>query len=116
MPELTGPPIEVPYEVLAGLDAVRRVSVFNMFDVANVSGLAVALGYDATADWMLGNTDLYTAGIMRGFRTEESGPVTVYWGEVEEEEEAIDWDEVGLIEEEPGANLPSKEQPDAIEE
>lgn len=59
--------IEVPDEVLAGLEAVRLSGKTNMLDAPRVIELAHEMGHDATALWVHENRGLYAHGIFQGF-------------------------------------------------
>lgn len=60
--------VEVPQEVLEGLNAVREVGTFNMFDVEGVIAQAAALDYQEAAEWIEDNRNTYLRGIFQGFR------------------------------------------------
>ena len=59
--------IEVPAEVLTGLEAVRLSGKTNMLDAPRVIELAFEMGHDATALWVYENRSLYAHGIFHGF-------------------------------------------------
>lgn len=61
--------IEVPDEVLAGLEAIRLSGKTNMLDAPRVIELAFEMGHDATALWVYENRSLYAHGVFQGFAT-----------------------------------------------
>lgn len=70
--------IELPAEVLAGLEAVRLSGKTNMLDAPRVIELAFEMGHDATALWVHDNRSQYAHGIFEGFAavasTNDCGP------------------------------------------
>ena len=64
--------IEVPAEVLTGLEAVRLSGKTNMLDAPRVIELAFEMGHDATALWVYENRSLYAHGIFQGFAAVDS--------------------------------------------
>ena len=63
--------IEVPDEVLAGLETVRLSGKTNMLDAPRVIELAFEMGHDATALWVHENGKQYAEGVFRGFEATE---------------------------------------------
>ena len=63
--------IELPAEVLAGLEAVRLSGKTNMLDVPMVVELAYEMEHYATALWVHENRKQYAEGIFRGFEATE---------------------------------------------
>lgn len=59
--------IQVPAEVLVGLEAVRLSGKTNMLDAPRVIELAFEMGHDATALWVYENRSIYAHGIFHGF-------------------------------------------------
>lgn len=59
--------IEIPPEVLTGLEAVRLSGKTNMLDAPKVIELAFEMWHDATAFWMHENSGQYAHGIFQGF-------------------------------------------------
>jgi hypothetical protein len=66
-------PVLVPTTIFAGLDAVRRSGVTNMFDRPRVIALAETWGYAETADWLREHHQEYARGIFHSFRVREEG-------------------------------------------
>lgn len=60
-------PIEVPEQILQGIDAVKALATINMFDAQIVRAQAAALEYLETALWIEANPETYYDGMMRGF-------------------------------------------------
>ena len=65
--------VQIPKDVLDGLEAVRVSGKTNMFDVNRVIKLALEMGYIDTAFWVYENRRLYATGIIRGFESDERG-------------------------------------------
>ena len=65
--------VEVPAEVLAGLEEVRRSGETNMLDHAAVMYLANQNGAHETVLWLHDNKDLYARGVFEGFEPEDEG-------------------------------------------
>ena len=63
--------IEVPPEVLTGLEAVRLSGKTNMLDAPRVIELAFGMEHFATALWVQENRKQYAEGIFRGFEAAE---------------------------------------------
>lgn len=59
--------IEVPAEVLTGLEAVRLSGKTNMLDAPKVIELAFGMGHVEAAFWVYENRSLYAQGIFQGF-------------------------------------------------
>ena len=59
--------VEVPSEVLAGLEAVRLSGKTNMLDAPRVIELAFEMGHEEAAFWVYENRGTYAQGIFRGF-------------------------------------------------
>ena len=59
--------IEVPAEVLTGLEAVRLSGKTNMLDAPRVIELAFEMGHVEAAFWVHDNRSLYAHGIFQGF-------------------------------------------------
>jgi hypothetical protein len=70
MPKRFQNPIEVPLEVLEGLEAVRASGVANMRDCAAIQAAAARLGYPETVLWLEWNKRRYSEGVFRGFVAE----------------------------------------------
>lgn len=70
--------IEVPAEVLTGLEAVRLSGKTNMLDAPRVIELAFEMGHAEAAFWVHANRSLYAHGIFQGFAAvaspKECGP------------------------------------------
>lgn len=60
-------PVQVPAEVLRGIDAVLESGRTNMFDVATVCDLADEFGYEETVRWIRANEQLYCRGLFNSF-------------------------------------------------
>ncbi len=60
-------PVEVPPDVLEGLEAVRDSGETNMLDRPAVASLAYTFGYPDAAAWVEENPRLYSEGVFRGF-------------------------------------------------
>ena len=63
--------IEVPAEVLIGLEAVRLSGKTNMLDAPRVIELAFEMGHYATALWVHESRKQYAEGVFRGFTASE---------------------------------------------
>jgi len=63
--------IQVPKDVLNGLEAVRRSGLTNMLDRPVVARLAVEMGFENAAQWVEEHRKEYAEGIFRGFKAEE---------------------------------------------
>ena len=61
-------PVEVPEEVLRGLEAVSRSGLVNMFDGPRVAELAEEFGYPDAAVWIEQHRESYARGIFQGFQ------------------------------------------------
>lgn len=59
--------IEVPAEVLTGLEAVRLSGKANMLDAPRVIELAFEMGHVEAAFWVYENRPRYAEGVFRGF-------------------------------------------------
>ena len=59
--------VEVPADVLEGLEAVRLSGKTNMLDAPRVIELAHEMEHYATALWVYENRGLYAHGIFQGF-------------------------------------------------
>lgn len=59
--------VEVPADVLEGLEAVRLSGKTNMLDAPRIIELAHEMGHYATALWVYENRGLYAQGIFHGF-------------------------------------------------
>lgn len=59
--------VEVPADVLEGLEAVRLSGKTNMLDAPRVTELAHEMGHYTTALWVHENRGLYAHGIFQGF-------------------------------------------------
>ena len=59
--------IEVPAEVLTGLEAIRLSGKTNMLDAPRVIELAFEMGHVNAAFWVHENHSLYAHGIFQGF-------------------------------------------------
>ena len=59
--------IEVPAEVLTGLEAVRLSGKTNMLDAPRVIELAFEMGHAEAAFWVHENRSPYSYGIFQGF-------------------------------------------------
>lgn len=70
--------IEVPAEVLTGLEAVRLSGKTNMLDAPKVIELSLEMGHVEAAFWVYENRSLYAQGIFQGFASvaspNECGP------------------------------------------
>ena len=67
---MTGDPIVVASDVLAGINGVRATGLVNMLQYKEVSMLAGACGYLTAGAWVEANPTAYTEGVIRGFRAE----------------------------------------------
>lgn len=65
--------VQVPADVLAGLEAVRLCGKTNMLEVPRVIELAIEMGYPEAGFWVYENRRSYAEGIFRGFEAEEGG-------------------------------------------
>lgn len=65
--------IQVPADVLEGLEAVRLSGKTNMLDTPRVIELAHEMDYYATALWVHENRKQYAEGIFKGFEAAEGG-------------------------------------------
>jgi hypothetical protein len=63
-------PVQVPEEVLEGLEAVRRYSGTHVLDIASVRYLAQERGQGALAVWVDKHPQEYARGVLDGFRAE----------------------------------------------
>lgn len=59
--------IPVPAGVLKGLEVVRLSGKTNMFDLAEVVGIAAEMDFFDTAMWIESNRSLYCRGLIQGF-------------------------------------------------
>ena len=61
--------VQIPAEVLKGLEAVRQSGRTNMLDRNAVAAIALELGYVEAAFWIedAANRKAYAEGIFRGF-------------------------------------------------
>jgi hypothetical protein len=66
-----GEPVQVPEEVLEGLEAVRRYAGIHVLDIATVRYLAQERGRRALAVWIHRHPEQYGRGLLDGFRAEE---------------------------------------------
>ncbi len=64
--------IELPAEVLTGLEAVRLSGKTNMLDAPRVIELAFEMGHAEAAFWVYENRGLYAHGIFQGFAAMDS--------------------------------------------
>lgn len=64
--------IEVPAEVLAGLEAVRLSGKTNMLDAPRVIELAFEMGHEDAALWVYENRGQYAEAIFLGFAASDS--------------------------------------------
>ncbi|MHB1458760.1 MAG: DUF5049 domain-containing protein [Armatimonadota bacterium] len=65
--------VQIPKNVLDGLEAVRVSGKTNMFDVNKVIELALEMDFVDTAFWIYENRRLYATGIIQGFESNEGG-------------------------------------------
>ena len=63
--------IELPAEVLTGLEAVRLSGKTNTFDAPRVIELAFEMGHVEVAFWVYENRPRYAEGVFRGFTESE---------------------------------------------
>ncbi len=63
-------PVQVPEEVLEGLEAVRRYAGTHVLDIASVRYLAQERGRGALAVWVDKHPQEYARGVLDGFRAE----------------------------------------------
>lgn len=59
--------IQVPKDVLEGLEAVRLSGATNMLNVPEVIRYADRLGYPQTANWIREHKKPYAEGVFQGF-------------------------------------------------
>jgi hypothetical protein len=71
MPKRFENPIEVPPNVLEGLEAVRASGVANMGDYALIQATASRLGYTETVLWLEWHRREYSEDLFRGFVAEK---------------------------------------------
>lgn len=64
--------IEVPAEVLTGLEAVRLSGKTNMLNAPRVIELALEMGHVEAAFWVYENRSLYAEAIFLGFASVDS--------------------------------------------
>ena len=64
--------IEVPAEVLTGLEAVRLSGKTNMLDAPRVIEFAFEMGYAEAAFWVYENRGQYAEAIFQGFAAVDS--------------------------------------------
>jgi len=64
--------IEVPAEVMTGLEAVRLSGKTNMLDAPRVIELAFEMGHVEASFWVYENRGLYAHGIFQGFAAVDS--------------------------------------------
>ena len=69
--------VQIPAQVLEGIEAVRQSGKTNMLDRPAVAAIALELGYVDAAFWLedKANHKTYAEGIFKGF-TEEENPTT----------------------------------------
>ena len=69
-----GDKIQIPAEVLRGIEAVRVSGRTNMLDRPAVAAIALELGYVDAAFWLedKANHKTYATGIFQGFAEEET--------------------------------------------
>jgi hypothetical protein len=65
-------PVQVPEEVLQGLEAVRRYAGTDVLDIPTVRYLAQERGRSALAVWVDKHPHEYARGVLYGFRTDTS--------------------------------------------
>ena len=67
--------VQIPADVLEGIEAVRKSGRTNMLDRPMVAAIALELGYVDAAFWLedRANHKTYATGIFKGF-TEEKNP------------------------------------------
>jgi hypothetical protein len=58
--------------VFEGIEAVRHSGLTNMLDRVRVAELAEAMGFEASAEWVRANRDLYAKAVFEGFEIEEA--------------------------------------------
>jgi len=63
--------IQVPREVLDGLETVRASGRINMFDARGVTILARSMDHPAAAEWVETHRAEYVTGVFRGFEAEK---------------------------------------------
>lgn len=59
--------VPIPAGVMKGLEAVRLSGKTNMFDLAEVVGIAAEMDFFDTAMWIESNRSLYCQGLIQGF-------------------------------------------------
>ena len=59
--------VPIPPGVMKGLEAVRLSGRTNMFDLADVVGIAAEMDFFDTAMWIESNRSLYCQGLVQGF-------------------------------------------------
>ena len=64
-------PVQVPEEVLQGLEAVRRYAGTDVLDIPTVRYLAQERGRGALAVWVDKHPHEYARGVLYGFRTDK---------------------------------------------
>jgi hypothetical protein len=64
--------VQVPEEVLQGLEAVRRYAGTDVLDIPTVRYLAQERGRSALAGWVDKHPHEYARGVLYGFRTDTS--------------------------------------------
>jgi hypothetical protein len=64
-------PILVPGDVLNGLNILRQIGAYNMFDVPAVVTMARELGLVDTGEWIEANRTAYAKGLLHGFEAEQ---------------------------------------------
>ena len=67
---MEGGPVQVPAEVLEGLEMVRLSGLTNMLDRPVVAEIAEQMGYEETAAWVRENRGLYAQDVFRGFEAQ----------------------------------------------
>jgi hypothetical protein len=63
--------ILVPADVLNGLNILRQIGTYNMFDVPAVVNMARELDLPDTAEWIEAHRTAYATGILHGFEAEQ---------------------------------------------
>ena len=60
-------PVQVPREILDGLEAIRRSGLVNMLNAIGVLEVARAMGLPEVTAWVLEERGLYAIGVLCGF-------------------------------------------------
>ena len=64
-------PVRLTREIAEGIEAVRASGLTNMLDRPRVAESAEAMGFEASAEWVRANHDLYAQVVFHGFETTE---------------------------------------------